>query len=185
MLGPRGLAGDQVTDTEHHGSPDQSVCCHMSQYYDLWNAEFGLLSSPNALAPGSVGENWTLIGADENSICIGDIYTVGEATVQVSAPRFPCSKQERKVGIQGFLKRTKETLRTGFYLRTLTPGSVEADNEWLLTKRPHPDLTLRIVDATTHHKLDRTLVERLLENAELAEGLKIIFKSNTSRSGTN
>lgn len=32
-LGLRGLAGDRVTDTKHHGTPDQAVCCHLLEHY--------------------------------------------------------------------------------------------------------------------------------------------------------
>src|SRR5690349_6324938 len=82
-LGERGLAGDQVADTEHHGSPDQAVCCHTLDHYAYWNDLYDL-DGAAALGPGSVGENWTLSGAGEDDICVGDIFAVGGAVVQVS-----------------------------------------------------------------------------------------------------
>jgi MOSC domain-containing protein YiiM len=36
-LRERGLAGDLVTDTKNHGSPDQAVCCHSMGHYEYWN----------------------------------------------------------------------------------------------------------------------------------------------------
>lgn len=50
----------------------------------------------------------------------GDVYRTGTAIVQVSGPRMPCGKQERKLVLPGFLKRTTDSMRTGFYLRAQT-----------------------------------------------------------------
>lgn len=32
-LGVSGLEGDEVTDTRHHGKPNQAVCCHPLDHY--------------------------------------------------------------------------------------------------------------------------------------------------------
>jgi len=61
-LHQRGLAGDQVADTDNHGSPDQAVCCHPLVHYQYWNNVYGLTHPGATLGPGSVGENWTLSG---------------------------------------------------------------------------------------------------------------------------
>jgi MOSC domain-containing protein YiiM len=149
-LSVRGLAGDQVADIDHHGHPDQAVCCHSLEHYAYWDEHYGLDPS-SGLKGGAVGENWTLTGALEEQICIGDVYTVGSAIVQVSAPRYPCWKQERKVGLPDFLAKTKETLRTGFYLRVLTPGIVTAGDNWTLIERPQREITLQLLNACMHH----------------------------------
>src|SRR5690349_15339970 len=95
-LTKRGLAGDQVADTEHHGSPDQAVCCHPISHYDYWNVAYGL-EGERKIGPGGVGENWTLSNVTEREVCVGDIFAVGSARVQVTGPRFPCTKQQRKL----------------------------------------------------------------------------------------
>ena len=123
-LRERGLAGDRVADTKNHGRPGQAVCVHPITHYDFWNQLYDLTGA-ECLGPGSVGENWTISGGDEETIFCGDVYQVGTAIVQVSGPRGPCWKQERKLGLDGFLKRTIESMRTGFYLRVLQPGIVE------------------------------------------------------------
>ena len=118
----RGLVGDQVADTEHHGSPDQAVCCHPLGHYVYWNRVYALDTADTMLGPGSVGENWTLSDATEQDLCIGDVFAVGDARVRVSGPRYPCTKQERKLKLPMFHRRTLQTLRTGLYLRVLTPA---------------------------------------------------------------
>ncbi|MEZ4711573.1 MAG: MOSC domain-containing protein [Caldilineaceae bacterium] len=175
-LGERGLAGDRVTDTKHHGAAFQAVCCHSMDHYAFWNSHFEIAESEKALSSGSVGENWTLLNADEGAICVGDIYAVGAARVQVSGPRYPCAKQERKVGLKGFTKRSKEMLRTGFYLSTLTAGTVEAGNKWVLETRPNPDVPLRLVNETAFLTKDANAVRRLLDTPELNDGWKRMLR---------
>jgi MOSC domain-containing protein YiiM len=171
----RGLEGDQVADTDNHGSPDQAVCCHPIGHYALWNAEYGL-EGDRQLGPGAVGENWTLSGATERDICVGDIYTVGTARVQATGPRFPCTKQQRKLQLNTFHKRTIATLRTGLYLRVLEPGTVQAGDEWALEDRRYPDLTVQRVNEVGHHSFDPDFARRALEVPELAGVWKYIMQ---------
>ncbi|MBA3471195.1 MAG: MOSC domain-containing protein [Herpetosiphonaceae bacterium] len=174
-LGPRGLAGDQVADTEHHGAPGQAVCCHPLEHYDYWNRVYSLTTPDRVLRAGSVGENWTLSNLAESAVCVGDIVRVGSAIVQVSGPRYPCAKQERKLGLPGFLKATVDTLRTGFYLRVLKVGVVQAGDQWMLEERMHPDLTIEAINRCAHHRPDRDLVARMLVAEELGEAWKHIL----------
>jgi MOSC domain-containing protein YiiM len=123
-----------------------------------------------------VGENWTLVDADEAEICIGDLFTVGTARVQVSAPRFPCMKQERKLKLSGFQRRTVEALRTGFYLRILAPGRVQAGDPWILEERRHPGLTIHAANTCVHHACDPAMAQRLIETPDVAAGWRRIVK---------
>lgn len=163
-LGVRGLEGDKVADTKHHGSKDQAVCVHPLAHHEHWSAVYGA-----ALGPGAVGENWTLLGEDETTVCIGDIYAVGTARVQVSQPRFPCSKQERKLGIKGFLKAVMATGKSGWYVRVLTPGTVQAGELLTLESRPEHGLTVdKANQALLGETLNPILIEELLALPELA-----------------
>ncbi len=155
-LGMRSLAGDQVADTDNHGRPTQAVCCHPMAHYDFWNTHHGM-----ALRPGNVGENWTLDGADEAEICINDIYSVGEARIQVTGPRVPCGKQAKRVGHPDWVKLTLQELRTGFYLRVLTPGMVSAGDRWTLDERAFPGLTMHAINRSAYHEFDPALAERM------------------------
>jgi MOSC domain-containing protein YiiM len=171
-LSEHGLAGDQVADTAHHGSRDQAVCCHPLVHYEYWNRFYAGDLGERRLGPGSVGENWTLSGISEVEACVGDVYATGEVQVQISAPRYPCSKQERKVQLPGFRQRTVETLRTGWYLRVLAPGTVQAGDELRLVARPQPDLTIQRVNENMHTHFDPLFAQKLLDTPELAAGWK-------------
>jgi MOSC domain-containing protein YiiM len=166
MLGFEGLDGDKPTQ-RYHGGRDGAVCCHILEHYDFWNQRYGM-----SLKPGAVGENWTLINADEDSICVGDIYGVGGAIVQVSGPRIPCANQERHVGKEGWVKMTLDELRPGLYLRVLTPGIVKTGNEWILEDRPNAGYSLTTFNRCFFHKLDPELARRFIEMPGLSDYFK-------------
>jgi len=176
QLEQRGLVGDQVADTRNHGSLDQAVSCYPLRHYAEWNVGYGVETTPKKLGPGSVGDNWTLTDISEADVCIGDIYQVGSARVQVSQPRYPCLKQERKTGLPDFLQCAMDTLRTGFYLRVLTPGIVQVGAELVLETRPHPDLSVHRLNADIHHDSDPEFERYLLDVPELSAGWKRILR---------
>ena len=82
-----GFEGDEQADRVHHGGADKAVCVYAADHYAFWERIWG--RPPGMCA---FGENLTLTGALEEAICIGDIFRVGGATVQVTQPRQPCSK---------------------------------------------------------------------------------------------
>ncbi|CAN5863389.1 hypothetical protein BH10CHL1_BH10CHL1_16000 [soil metagenome] len=164
QLGPRGLEGDQVTDKKYHGSRDQAVCCHSLDHYHYWNEVY----QTTTFGPVRIGENWTLVDADEQEIYIGDIYAVGTAQVQVSGPRMPCSKQNRKLHLPDFQKRTRQVLRTGFYLRVLTPGVVTAGDIWHLQARSQPNASLYTVNVCAYRTFDLAMIQQLIKLPDLA-----------------
>ena len=165
-LGERGLAGDRVADTKNHGRPGQAVCVHPITHYNFWNATYDL-KGEQCLGPGSVGENWTISGADEETIFCGDVYNVGTAIVQVSGPRGPCWKQERKLGLDGFLKRTIDSMRTGFYLRVLQPGIVQSGDHWELENRFNDAISVSLVNQGAYRGVGPDVVDSVMS----AEGV--------------
>ena len=80
-----------------------------------------------ALPEAAFGENFTTRELTENTVHIGDIFEVGEATVQVSQPRQPCFKLAARHEESKLALWVQETGRTGFYFRCLEPG-------WLRTR---------------------------------------------------
>ncbi|GJM40986.1 MAG: sulfurase [Ardenticatenaceae bacterium] len=175
LLETTGLVGDKVADSKHHGSLGQAVCCHPLAHYAFWN-DFYNLDGDAKLGPGSVGENWTLTNAAESDICVGDTFRVGEAIVQVSGPRYPCAKQQRKLKLPKFLNEVIATLRTGFYLRVLESGMVVVGDELQLVKRPYPTHTIQRINEQAHHTLEAHIVQQLLEIPELAAPWKRLLK---------
>ncbi len=139
-----GLAGDGQGDRESHGGPERAVLMYGAAHYPLWRSELGL-----ALTHGAFGENFTIDGLDETTVCIGDSFAIGDAVVQVSQPRGPCWKISRRWNRPELLERVVVTGRTGWYCRVLRAGDVAAGDVCTLTGRPCDSWTVARVAALT------------------------------------
>jgi MOSC domain-containing protein YiiM len=132
------VEGDGQAAADIHGGADQAVLCYSADHYRLWRRELELPE----MSPGGFGENLTIAGQDERSVCIGDVYEVGEALVQVSKPRGPCFKISWRWRRLDLLRRVEATGRHGWYVRVLREGLVEAGQPLRLEDRPHPEWTV-------------------------------------------
>ncbi|AMV40703.1 MOSC domain-containing protein [Planctomyces sp. SH-PL62] len=150
MLRRINLDGDDQADRVYHGGPDKAVCCYPAAHYPGWRMELGL---PD-LAFGGFGENFTTGGLVESGVCIGDVWRVGEAVVQVSQPRQPCWKLARRWKIKTLTRRVQESGRTGWYVRVLTEGLVTAGSPIRLVERPHPEWTVAEANRIMHRDRD-------------------------------
>ena len=146
-LGMTTLDGDEQSDLIHHGGPDKAVLAYSAEHYPGWRR-----SMDNPLLPfGAFGENFTVAGLTETDVCIGDMWQVGnEAVVQVSQPRQPCWKLSRRWGINDLAVQVQRTGRTGWYLRVLQEGEVEAGSPITLAERPHPEWTIDAANELMH-----------------------------------
>lgn len=132
------IVGDGQADRLHHGGPDQAVLAYAADHYDAWRAELSRPDFPH----GAFGENLTVAGLDERVVCIGDSYAVGSAVLQVSCPRIPCWKISRRWEMPALTARVEKTGRTGWYLRVLEEGEIEAGQVVSLIDRPYPEWTV-------------------------------------------
>ncbi len=134
-----GFEGDAVADHKHHGGADQAVLAYAGSHYGTWRAELG---DHPALLPGGFGENLTVAETDETDVCLGDVWEVGGARLEVSLPRMPCETLARHFAVRDFVKRVARCGRTGWYLRVGREGAVEAGAPIDLVDRPHPEWTV-------------------------------------------
>ena len=162
----QGLAGDKVAQP-YHGGPGAAICVHMAEHYRFWNARLGM-----NLQAGFVGENITLDGITEENICVGDRVRLGTALVEVSGPRVPCANLARRIGRTDWVKLTIVENRTGFYLRVLEPGAVQAGDSWLLEQRFNPSGTIPAINRCMYLEFDRDYARTMLDMPGLAEWWK-------------
>lgn len=137
--GREGLSGDQQYDRLGHGGPDRALLMYSADHYPRWREEWGRKD----VGPGAFGENLTVSRLSEDSACIGDVFRIGEVRVQVSSPRSPCNNLARRHGIHDLVKVILLNHRSGWYLRVLQEGWLEAGMEVLLADRPYPQWTIR------------------------------------------
>jgi MOSC domain-containing protein YiiM len=145
-LGAEGLAGDQQANRRVHGGPDKAVCVYSIDHAAWWRET---LAAPE-WGVGAVGENFTVTGQTEASVCLGDTYQVGTALVQISQPRSPCRTLARRWARPDLPKRVVQSGRTGWYLRVLRQGLVETGAPLTLIDRPFPEWTIARVNDTTY-----------------------------------
>ncbi len=146
-LGAANLAGDGQADQEHHGGPHKAVCVYSNQHYPYWRQQLGI---PN-LTGGDFGENFTIDGLSECDVCIGDIWSVGEAVVQISQPRQPCWKLARRWDVKDLALQVQQTGYTGWYFRVLTAGLVHSGLSLELQQRYWPQWTVAAANHVMHH----------------------------------
>ena len=133
-IGKLGVAGDRQADLRLHGGPDKAVYAYPSEHYAFWAAHrAAALKCAAPLPPGSMGENLTLQGLLEIEVWIGDRLQVGDALLEVTEPRRPCFKLNAKMGFGHAVKLMAQSGFSGFYMRVLREGRVQADDPIVLT----------------------------------------------------
>jgi MOSC domain-containing protein YiiM len=166
MLRFLNLEGDRQAAVGIHGGKDQAALCYSADHYPAWRRQLDLPE----MSGGGFGENFTIAGQAERSVCIGDVYEIGEALIQVSKPRGPCFKIAWRWRREDLLSRVESSGRHGWYVRVLREGLVEAGQPVHLEDRPHPDWTVRAAaDVIRFRKRRPELAAQLARLEGLAE----------------
>jgi MOSC domain-containing protein YiiM len=153
-----GLEGDTVADGENHGGPDQAVYLYSCEDYGWWEAELG-----RSLPAGSFGENVTVDSFGPAEVRIGDRYRLGEATVEVTAPRIPCGVFAAHTGESRWVRRFRDAERPGLYCRVIEEGRVSVGDP--VDRAPAPVGNPTVVEyyrAYYDSSLVAATIERLL-----------------------
>ena len=114
-----GLVGDSISDTEHHGGPDQAVYVYTRDDYDYWE---GVLA--RSLPGGAFGENITLAGLSSSDVQVGDRLVIGDVVLEATSARIPCGTFQHHMGEDGWVARFRDARRPGVYCRVLAGGDV-------------------------------------------------------------
>ena len=169
------LAGD-VTHYPGHGGVDAPVYAYADEDAAWWAGDLG-----RAITPGLFGENLRTAGIDLTTAEIGERWRVGDhgLVLEVAGPRIPCATFQRRMDVEHWVKRFTDRAAPGAYLRTVRTGSVGADDEIVVERRPGHGVTiadafLRPEPATMQRLLDAeragavVLTGRMRERAETA-----------------
>ncbi len=190
------LDGDRQADLTVHGGEFKAVYCYPLAHYDYWRRELPGWGVPIAI----FGENFTIDtsaidtlttdastthastthGLPEDSVHLGDQFSVGSAEVIVTQPRLPCYKLGVRFQADDMVKRFLASGRTGFYLAVTREGAVGAGEAIKLIGRdpngvPVSEIT-RLYIAKRYGDDDVTWVRRALRVAALPESWKEYFR---------
>jgi MOSC domain-containing protein YiiM len=177
LLRFEGFDGDGQADLVNHGGPEKAVCVYPFDHYAHWERVFG-----RRLEWGAFSENLTVSGAVETEVCIGDVFRVGDAVVQVSQPRTPCSKLAGKNGERLLTKWVGQSGYTGYYLRVLSEGDVSVDDAFERVENHHDLISIADVnDVIFGRSDDAGMIERLANLPEFGADGRAIFAERLAR----
>ncbi|MBA2113206.1 hypothetical protein HOV93_03550 [Planctomycetes bacterium FF15] len=183
-----GFEGDGVADLVNHGGKDKAVLCYSAEHYPVWRAEFQQMEAVSERFPlesfgdGAFGENLTMAGLSEENVCLGDVYEVGSAKIQVSQPRQPCWKLGRRWRLKQLTALAVSTGRMGWYVRVLEEGGVAAGEEMVLAERTLPEWPVSRLNQLFYR--DRSNLEDAQEMANcdvLAEAWRSEFRKRIKK----
>ncbi len=165
-----GVAGDQVSDTAHHGGVDQAVYAYAREDLDFWETELG-----QQIRDGQFAENLTTEGIDLTNAAIGTRLQIGEVVLEIAGIRTPCNDFKGWMALSGFdntawVKRFAAERRPGPYLRVLATGSIAAGDPIEVVHEPDHGITVR--DMFVALNLDRSRLPELLAIDDLAPGIR-------------
>lgn len=168
-IGSAGIVGDEQGDRKNHGGPEKAIHHYPFDHYTQWRQELPWLS-PRFEGPGAFGENISTAGITEAEVCVGDIYRLGSALVQVSQGRQPCWRLNERFGHPAMAREVQQSGRTGWYYRVIEEGSVGAGDVLDLVDRPAENWTLvRIAHLLYRDTLNLEMLARLSELPQLSE----------------
>ena len=168
-VGALGLAGDEQVDRKYHGGLDKAVLAYSADHYADWDAVLAATTQPagppwSTSAFGACGENLTIADLDESTVSIGDRWQAGKVVFEVSQPRQPCWKMGRRWGLPDLPKRVIQNGKSGWYLRVINEGQLQAGTALTLLARPHPQWTIARTNRLLFHDRDDTAAMQALSN---------------------
>jgi MOSC domain-containing protein YiiM len=160
--------GDKQADLVNHGGLDKAVCAYSYTHYSYWEKELG-----QKLALPSFGENLTIDGLKEDQVHIGDIFQLGEATLQVTQPRQPCYKLASKLSHPDMVLKVRNTSYSGYYFRVLNEGNVSPNDDLILKNSDPHKISISFVNNILYHDTKYVDgIKKVIEVEGLAEGLR-------------
>jgi len=175
------LDGDRQADLAVHGGENKAVYCYPLRHYEYWKTEL----PQRALPMGMFGENFTVDDFWEESVRVGDRFSVGSAEVVVTQPRLPCYKLGIRFENDDMAKRFLASRRTGFYLAVSREGKVGAGDEMSLISQDPDGIAAaeitRLYVENSYSAADVTRVQRALRVAALPASWKQYFRERLAQ----
>lgn len=175
--------GDRQADLTVHGGEFKAVYGYPLEHYDYWRNEL----AGRDLPLGMFGENLTTEGLLEDSVHIGDRFSVGSAELTVTQPRMPCYKLGIKFQSDDMVKRFLASGRSGFYFAVSKEGEVAAGDEVKRIARdpvgvPVPEIT-RLYILKSYGAAELASLRRILQVEALPESWKGYFRQRLAGTG--
>lgn len=170
-----GFTEDQQADVAVHGGPEKAIHHYAGDHMAFWRKLFP--DHAQKFVAGCFGENISTIGFTENNVCLGDILTLGTATVEVCQGRQPCWKLSEHLDLLPLAMQFQKTGRTGWYYRVLEEGKAGAGDDIKVVERPLPKWPLeRLISARFNPQLDIRIAEEICALSTLSDNWREAFQ---------
>src|SRR5215469_3586854 len=132
FISEMGLEGDEHAHAGIHGGPLKAILLASAEIID----DLAMRGYP--LFYGALGENLTMLGISIRRLRIGDRLAAGDALLEITQPRGPCSAiqvygeslkdQIYDTRVKALESESPRWGMSGFYARVLEPGYVRAND---------------------------------------------------------
>lgn len=169
-LSLHGLQGDECADKRFHGGLERALHQYPSEHYFYWEDKY---NAGITWQQAGMGENLSSVGMNEENVCIGDRFKWGEAIIEVSQPRSPCLKLNKRWKVNDFSIHMQNNGRCGWLYRVIQPGIVNVNEPLVLIERCSTSLTIReVCDIYFGTPLNQDGLKRLLDQNRLSASWK-------------
>ena len=159
------VKGDEISNRKVHGGIYKACYLFSADHYPHWKNLYPHLDWHY----GMLGENLTVEGLDETQLHVGDIYKVGNAMIQVTQPREPCTTFAAKMGSSNILNQFVNHGRPGTYIRVLQQGSVTVgDTLELVEKAKNSVSVVDFFNLLFSREKNQEHLKSLIENEAIA-----------------
>lgn len=183
-----GLLGDAQKDKKHHGGPSKAVLVYAAAHYTMWDAVLRPHAAAHAEALrgmsgdvdasqygfGAFGENLTVDGLSEHTVCLGDRWRIGTGELQITEPRGPCGTLTRRWLRPALLREVSQTAAAGWYNAVVRDGVVAPGDEAVLLERVQDQWTIaRVFQLVEQRVVARTDVVALHDAPFVHDALRV------------
>ena len=163
-----GLEEDNQSDKEVHGGADRAICVFTQGAYDFFKDKHNI-----GLPTCALGENITLLDCNDSDVCVGDVYSCGEAVFEVTQPRQPCWIISSILGIKKLTALIVKEGKSGFYLRVIKEGKISKDDEFKLLERKNEKFNIEYLNKCYYNAKDnQEQIKEILECKELSDSYR-------------
>jgi ferredoxin-NADP reductase/MOSC domain-containing protein YiiM len=168
------IVGDGQGDLAGHGGEQRAVFVYQIESYRYWQDQL----KRTEFTYGQFGENFTIEGMTDDTVCIGDRYQIGGALFEITQPRVTCYRVGIRMNEPRMPALLVEHHRPGFYFRVLQEGEAGAGDDIVKIADGPERMSVAEVDALLYlpgHS--REQLERALRIPALSNGWQSSFQA--------
>ncbi len=166
-----GFLEDEQADLNHHGGENKALFLFASSSYEKINKQCKTNYKIDEVS--HFGENVVLSNINEDDICIGDVYKIGETIIQITQPRQPCWKLSANTNKKEMTKFIFESGLTGWYAKVIKEGVIRKNDMFELIQRVEEKLNISILNKLiVNPSIDIVLAKKAIESKYLGKAFQ-------------